>query len=234
MQTPTITPKTQVYNLVILDKSGSMEPIRKEAIDGYNETLGTIRAAQLKHLDTQDHFVSLAAFCSCGIDMIYDKTPIAETKKLTKKQYEPCCCTPLFDAIGKTIKKLKNDIKDVPDAAVLVTILTDGYENESKEWTGPAVKILIDECKAEGWMISFIGAGEDVVMVATTIAVTNTVVWEKTSEGTREVFENENAAQERFYDRMADACAAKPCISESDRKKLRKKLSEEYYDKDEK
>ena len=43
--------KTQVYNLVILDKSGSMESIRKEAIDGYNETLGTIRAAQLKHLE---------------------------------------------------------------------------------------------------------------------------------------------------------------------------------------
>ena len=55
------TPKTQVYNLVILDKSGSMESIRKEAIDGYNETLGAIRAAQLKHIDTQDHFVSLAA-----------------------------------------------------------------------------------------------------------------------------------------------------------------------------
>ena len=37
--------KTQVYNLVILDKSGSMESIRKEAIDGYNETLGSIKAA---------------------------------------------------------------------------------------------------------------------------------------------------------------------------------------------
>lgn len=70
------TAKTQVYNLVILDKSGSMESIRKEAVDGYNETLGTIRAAQLKHLDTQDHFVSLAAFCGCGVEMIYDKTPI--------------------------------------------------------------------------------------------------------------------------------------------------------------
>ena len=48
MQTPVVTPKTQVYNLVILDKSGSMESIRKEAIDGYNETLGAIRATQLK------------------------------------------------------------------------------------------------------------------------------------------------------------------------------------------
>jgi len=234
MQNQTTAPKTQVYNLVILDKSGSMESIRKEAIDGYNETLGTIRAAQLKHIDSQEHFVSLAAFCSCGIDMIYDKTPIADAGKLTKKQYEPCCCTPLFDAIGKTIKELKKDIKEVPDAAVLVTIITDGYENDSKEWTGPAVKKLIDECKEDGWMFSFIGAGEDVVKVATTISVTNTVVWEKTSEGTREIFENENAAQSRYYDRMANACSAAPGMAPSDRKKLRKKLSEEYYKEDEK
>ena len=228
MEKNTTPAKTQVYNLVILDKSGSMESIKKEAIDGYNETLGAIRAAQLKHIDSQEHFVSLAAFCDCGIQMIYDKTPIKDAEKLTDKQYEPCCCTPLFDAIGKTVKKLKADVKDVEDAAVLVTIITDGYENSSKEWTGPAIKKLIDECKEEGWMFSFIGAGEDVVKVATTISVTNTVVWEKTTKGTAEMFENENAAQGRFYDKMA-MCT---CDSIIDRKKMRKKFSEEYYDKD--
>lgn len=232
MEKNNITPKTQVYNLVILDKSGSMESIRKEAIDGYNETLGTIRAAQLKHMDTQEHFVSLAAFCGCGIDMIYDKTPIKDAEKLTKEKYDPCCCTPLFDAIGSTIKKLRKDIHNVEDAAVLVTIITDGYENASTEWTGPAVKKLIDECKADGWMVSFIGAGEDVVKVATTISVTNTVVWEKTSKGTEAVFTNENEAQSRYYDKMATTFCANASIA--DRKKMRKQFSEEYYDKDKK
>lgn len=224
------TTKTQVYNLVILDKSGSMEDIRKEAVDGYNETLGTIRAAQLKHIDTQEHFVSLAAFCDCGIDMIYDKTPIKDAEKLTQKQYEPCCCTPLFDAIGKTVKKLKTDIKEVEDAAVLVTIITDGYENASNEWTGPAIKKLIDDCKEEGWMFSFIGAGEDIVKVATTISVTNTVVWEKTTEGTAAVFKNENDAQSRFYNKIAAPCCAGASVA--DRKKMRKQFSEEYYDEE--
>ena len=232
MQNPDITAKTQVYNLVILDKSGSMESIRKEAIDGYNETLGAIRAAQLKHLDTQEHFVSLAAFCDCGIDMIYDKTPIKDADKLTKDKYEPCCCTPLFDAIGKTVKKLKADIKDIEDAAVLVTIITDGYENSSKEWTGPAIKKLIDDCKEDGWMFSFIGAGEDIVKVATTISITNTVVWEQTTEGTKEMFENENAAQGRFYDKMAVNCPKG--MSVADKKRMRKRFSEEYYDEDKK
>ena len=35
--------KTQVFNVVILDKSGSMESIRKAAIDGFNETLAGIK-----------------------------------------------------------------------------------------------------------------------------------------------------------------------------------------------
>ena len=230
MEKRTTPAKTQVYNLVILDKSGSMEDIRKEAVDGYNETLGTIRSAQLKHIDTQEHFVSLATFCDCGIDIIYDKTPIKDAEKLTPEQYEPCCCTPLFDAIGKTVKKLKVDIKDVEDAAVLVTIITDGYENASKEWTGPAIKKLIDDCKEEGWMFSFIGAGEDIVKVATTISVTNTVVWEKTTEGTAAVFKNENDAQSRFYNKMAAPCCA--AASVADRKKMRKQFSEEYYERE--
>ena len=222
------TKKTNVYNLVILDKSGSMEDIRKEAIDGYNETLGSIKAAQLKHLDTQEHFVSLAAFCDCGIDMIYDKTPIAQAEKLTKEQYAPCCCTPLYDAIGKTINTLKKDIKNEEDAAVLVTIITDGYENSSKEWTGAGVKKLIDECKEDGWMFSFIGAGEDVVKTAMTISITNTVVWEKTAQGTKAMFDNEDDARNRFYDKMAEPCRA--AMSAEEKKQMRKKFSEEYYE----
>ena len=226
MNTPT---KTQVYNLVILDKSGSMESIRTEAINGYNETLGSIKATQLKFLDTQEHFVSLAAFCDCGIDMIYDMTPIKDAEKLTKEKYDPCCCTPLFDAIGKTVKTLKKKIADVEDAAVLVTIITDGYENSSKEWDAKGVSKLIEECKEDGWMFSFIGAGEDVIKVATTISITNTMVWENTSEGTKKMFDEENEARERYcmeYNSLID-----PCMSVSEKKVTRKKLSAEYYKK---
>ena len=226
MKTPT---KTQVYNLVILDKSGSMESIRTEAINGYNETLGSIKSTQLKFLDTQEHFVSLAAFCDCGIDMIYDMTPIKDAEKLTKEKYDPCCCTPLFDAIGKTVKTLKKKIADVEDAAVLVTIITDGYENSSKEWDAKGVSKLIEECKEDGWMFSFIGAGEDVIKVATTISITNTMVWENTSEGTKKMFDEENEARERYcmeYNSLID-----PCMSVSEKKVTRKKLSAKYYKK---
>ena len=226
--------KTRVYNLIVLDKSGSMSVVRKEAINGCNETIGSIRAAQQKHKDTQEHFISLAAFCECGIDMIYDKTPINEAEPLTWERYEPCCMTPLFDAIGKSVKRLKGYVKaisDIVDTAVLVTVITDGEENASREWTGPAIKKLIDECKEEGWMFSFIGAGEEIVKIATTISITNTVLWEQTSEGTAEIFDNENLARDRFYDKMSAPCCYEASISE--RKQMRKRFSEDYYKKNE-
>ena len=221
--------KTQIYNLVILDKSGSMESIRKEAIDGYNETLGSIKATQLKFIDTQEHYVSLAAFCDCGIDMIYDMTPIKDADKLTKEKYDPCCCTPLFEAIGKTVKALKKKIADLEDAAVLVTIITDGYENSSKEWDGKAVSKLIEECKEEGWMFSFVGAGEDVVKVATTISITNTMVWENTSEGTKKMFDIENDARAEYC-----CCLEEPkyrIMSRAEKIIAKKNLSKKYYEK---
>ena len=219
--------KTKIYNLVILDKSGSMETIRKEAIDGYNETLGSIKATQLKFLDTQEHYVSLAVFCDCGIDMIYDMTPIKNAEKITKDKYDPCCCTPLYDAIGKTVKTLRKKIADMEDTAVLVTIITDGYENSSREWDGKAVARLIEDCKEDGWMFSFIGAGEDVIKVAQTISITNTMIWENTPEGTAKMFEDENIARETFCCCL-DAMSV-PDMSKTEKKSLKKKLSADYY-----
>ena len=39
---------TRVHNLIIVDESGSMECIRKQAFTGMNETLQTVRMMQKK------------------------------------------------------------------------------------------------------------------------------------------------------------------------------------------
>lgn len=225
--------KAQIYNLIILDRSGSMETIKKEAIDGYNETLGTIKAAQLKYLDTQEHFISLAAFCGCGVDMIYDKVSAKDAEKLTADKYEPCCSTPLYDAIGSTCKQLKKHIKDDPNANVVVTIITDGCENSSEEWSGKAVKELIENLKEEGWMFSFIGSEYNAKELAMQISITNTIQWTKTSEGTEAMFENENYARSRHYDRLNDlnkTCATP--MSDEELRENKKKLSRNYFNKE--
>lgn len=225
--------KAQIYNLIILDRSGSMETIKKEAIDGYNETLGTIKAAQLKYLDTQEHFISLAAFCGCGVDLIFDKVSAKDAEKLTADKYDPCCSTPLYDAIGSTCKQLKKHIKDDPNANVVVTIITDGCENSSQEWSGKAVKELIENLKEEGWMFSFIGSEYNAKELAMQISITNTIQWTKTSEGTEAMFENENCARSRHYDRLNDLNkpGAAP-MSDEELRENKKKLSRNYFNKE--
>ena len=38
--------KTRIFNLIIIDESGSMWSIKQQAINSVNETIQTIRAAQ--------------------------------------------------------------------------------------------------------------------------------------------------------------------------------------------
>ena len=209
-----------------------MASSRRQAVDGYNETLGTIRTAQLKHAETQDHYVSLAVFCGCGVNMIYDRTPIKDVDKLTMSQYEPCCNTPLFDAIGSSVQKLKAAIKDVEDAAVLVTVITDGYENSSREWSAQTVKKLIEECKQDGWLFAFIGAEEDILKVATTISITNTLLWDKTEEGTDAMFSISGNASKHYFDKLAMPCCVEADVA--DRKRMRKQFADGYFAKNEK
>ena len=58
MNSKTDITKTKVFNVIILDRSGSMECIRKAAVDGFNETLAGIKKAQEKFANTRMNFVT--------------------------------------------------------------------------------------------------------------------------------------------------------------------------------
>ena len=122
----------RVHNLIIVDESGSMEVIRKQAFVGMNETLQTVRKMQEKFPD-QEQFVTLLTFDTGHTTWHYDNTPASQTKDLDWKAYCPGGGTPLYDAIGKGISKTNAQIEDGDH--VLVTIITDGEENSSEEWT---------------------------------------------------------------------------------------------------
>lgn len=194
--------KTQVFNVIILDKSGSMESIRQAAVDGFNETLAGIKKAQEKYAESQEHFVSLLTFCDCEKKYVFDKVPVAEARKLTLDDYEPCCCTPLYDAMGLTLTTMRNHVRKVDDAVVVVTIITDGYENASKEYTGAAVKKLVEELKGEGWTFTYMGANQDSVEVAFNLSIRNSRNFEATSSGTARVMGKDTSTRMNFFGKL--------------------------------
>lgn len=191
--------KTRIFNLIIIDESGSMQSIKKAAIDSVNETIQTIRSAQKKH-ENQEHFVSLVTF-NDDVKTIYECVPVDEIKELTSETYQPDCWTALYDAMGISLNALRPKVAE--DDKVLVTVVTDGEENASKEYSGKAIKTLVDELKAKGWVFAYIGANQNVETVAATISITNVMQFEATPHGTADMSSKLSFARGKLYGRMA-------------------------------
>ena len=209
---------TKIFNLIIIDESGSMQSIKREAIDSVNETIQTIRSAQNKH-DDQEHYVSFITF-NDDVKTVYKCVPVNEVRELTAETYCPECCTALYDAMGISLNALRPKVGE--GDKVLVTVVTDGYENASKEYSGKAIKALVDELKAKGWVFAYIGANQDVEAVAATISITNVMNFEATSAGTHMMTDRVNISRERLY-----CCMAKPDFNADD-------ANENFFDEDDK
>ncbi|MDR3141290.1 MAG: VWA domain-containing protein [Tannerellaceae bacterium] len=195
--------KIKVYNLVILDESGSMQSIHKPAVDGLNETLQTIQAAQETHRELQEHYVTMVFFNSNGIRTIMENRPVKQVKLLQMNDYTPSACTPLYDAMGITLSKLRYQLDRKEKTQVLVTIITDGYENASKEYSGKMIKNIVDDLKKAGWVFVYIGANQDVDKVADAMSIDNRMCYEADYEGSRKMAEEVCARRVHFYSEIS-------------------------------
>lgn len=193
--------KKQVYNLIILDESGSMESIKSVIITGFNEVVQTIQSVE-KEFPEQEHYISLVSFNGTGIKTIHDKDRSSTLQQINEASYRPNASTPLYDAIGQGVLTLKNSLPEAGSHNVLVSILTDGEENASKEFTRAQVKSLIEQMKAVGWTFTYIGANHDVERVAFSLSIQNSLYFESSAEGSREMFEKEKRARILYSQKM--------------------------------
>ena len=196
--------KTQVFNVIILDRSGSMESIRAAAVDGFNETLAGIKKAQEKFAVTQDHFVTLVTFCGCGTEYVMDKKPAAEARPLTMNDFRPCCMTPLYDAMGCTLTAMHRHVEKMDDCVVVVTIITDGMENASREYSGKNIKALVQRLRSEGWTFTYMGANQNAVEVASELSIRNSRNFAYTNEGTRDTMSKDSRTRMNFFHRLSE------------------------------
>jgi len=181
--------KVTIHNLVILDESGSMHEIRQQAIAGLNDTVGTIRAAQQQYPD-QLHRLTMVTFSSDfgkqPVRYIADDLPIAKVPKIEDDKYIPRGGTPLYDAMGTCIDRLRSQCNDGDQ--VLVTVITDGMENSSHEFSSTAIKSIVGLLREKGWVFAYIGANQDAVEVASELNIDNAMNYESSKEGTAVMF----------------------------------------------
>ena len=176
----------RVLNLIIVDESGSMEVIRKQAFSGMNETLQTVRKLEEQLTDTAQ-LVTLVTFDSGHFTTHFDNTYAFYTKDLQWDAYNPGGCTPLYDAMGKAVSKLYAQTRE--DDNVIVTVITDGEENSSREWNLSMIKELIEKLKRQNWTFNLIGTDNlDVERIAHHFSIDNTLSFKQDAEGTGKMF----------------------------------------------
>ena len=147
----------------ILDRSGSMSGLEKDTIGGFNGLLTSQQKLEGQALVTTVLFDD-------RYELLHDRIDLKGVNQITESDYFVRGSTALLDAIGRTIAKIKSaqehtDKEQRPDKT-LFTIITDGYENASQEYSYHRIKQLIEQQKETGWEFVFIGANMDAVAAA--------------------------------------------------------------------
>lgn len=199
------TAETEIYNLIILDESGSMFGVRQYTIDGCNETIESVQSAQKQFADTQDYFISIYVFQSGAPSRYLTKnTPATAVSKISTSDYAPSGCTPLFDAVGSTLSDLKIKVSTRRNAIGSVTIITDGMENASCQYSGSQVARMISELKEEGWNFNLIGANIDVDHLGNQMNIDNKLSFVQSKEGMHEMWKKERSSRLSYFSKIEE------------------------------
>jgi len=178
--------------VVVIDRSGSMEPVANDAIGGFNTFLKAQKEAPGEAKMTVVQFNTQLEFYAVNAD-------VKSVNPLDTKTYTPEGGTALYDAVGLAIDETGKRLaameeKDRP-SKVIFAILTDGEENSSKKYTGGEIKKMIERQRdVYKWDFVFLAAGEGAFKEAEHIGM-------QMSKTMR--FANTGANQSASYDTLA-------------------------------
>ena len=223
--------KARIYNLIIVDESGSMSHLRESTLSGINETISTIHSAQEEFAATQKHTLTLVTFDSGSnrpdVRTMIDNQPISEVKEF--KDYMPNGCTPLYDAMGQSLTHLHDRIKDDKDATAVVTVLTDGLENASREWDAAGLRRLIEQLKSEGWSFAYMGSAHNVKEVTDLLSIENVVEFSHNNLGAGSTWGRERSSRRAYYEKMNRMYEEERSMSREEMLERKRQYAKEYY-----
>ena len=151
---------------IVLDKSGSMDPLREPVVEAYNEFCKELKSEG-------DHVsVSLTSF-DTEINHIYVAEPLRKVRPLHYSEFEPDGMTALYDAIAQAALETDRRLSEEgrADERVLLAVITDGQENSSSDYDASTLAKLVKRFEDRGnWTFVYLGAAhaslEDARMTA--------------------------------------------------------------------
>jgi uncharacterized protein YegL len=163
-----MTDAEYVHYIFIVDRSGSMNTIRKDTEEGIKAFIDK----QLEGVDSSKRTVSFYQFdteheCLHNFDLL---------EKAKDYKLEPRGSTALLDACGQAITNVGHSLKHMPEdqrpGYVMVIICTDGEENSSREYKKAEIKKMIQHQQDKyNWRFTYIGANQDAFTEARSLGI---------------------------------------------------------------
>lgn len=140
--------------IVVMDMSGSMGSIRKDALGGFNQFVKDQKAAPGEARLT-------LVFFDHEYMPIYEAKPLEKVEELGS-EYAPRGSTALLDAVGKTLNDQAARInKESWADNVIMAIITDGEENSSKKFDRETIKKMVKHAEEHKWSVLYLVANVD-------------------------------------------------------------------------
>lgn len=180
-----MTDKDYTEIILLVDKSGSMERIKRDTEGGINTFIEEQRKVPGKCK------VTLVTF-SGNHNMVYSAVDISDVPRF---ELSPTGSTALLDAIGHTINSVGERLSALKEeerpGKIFFVISTDGEENASKEFTRAhifdKIKHQTDQYK---WEFVFLGANQDAIQVGHSIGINaqRAVTYSANAVGTKSLY----------------------------------------------
>jgi hypothetical protein len=205
---------THLYFL--LDRSGSMQSIKSDIEGGFAAFIEEQRKGD------GDCLASLSQFDDV-YEVVYADRPLAEVPAL---DLHPRNMTALHDAMGRMITDAGARLETLPEGkrpgTVIVAIMTDGLENASHEWHGPAIKALVElQTSKYHWEFLYMGADQDAVEVGVRLGIPAAQSVTYSRGNAREAMAVSGAKVRRLRtDKMADPAAPMQAFTDEERRRL--------------
>jgi uncharacterized protein YegL len=189
--------KKKITNLIIIDASGSMASKVAEVQGGLKQLFSDIRKDMIKDKKTVNMRNIVLDFSGSGdIRTLVDSNDVNDLQDSLADKYRVRGMTALLDAIGKGMSMV-----DSKDYAVFVSILTDGEENDSKQYTSKDVTEMIKAAKDKKWVVTFMGTTEAAINKAQSWGVSrgNTMTFSDDSRGVKMSMKKSTLTRTAYY-----------------------------------
>lgn len=179
--------------IFIVDRSGSMGGLESDTIGGFNSTISDQKKIEGETRVTTILFDNF-------FEVLHDRINLQDIAPLTAENYFVRGSTALYDAVALGIRKIvnvqKQTMADGRADKVIMVIITDGYENSSRETNAAMLHKMIDDCKKDGWEFLFLGADIDAQAAAGSIGIESHRAsnYVKDAQGVRVQYDSVNVA----------------------------------------